>query len=221
MFGEGLYRAWQFILDCVFPQSCLGCGKDDVFVCKKCRSTIPIQGYYEEPGMAIAAVHALTLYEPNSVTANVIESLKYNFSALASKEITAWINRSEEILKNISVDIIIPIPLHPRRYAERGFNQAKTIALPVAACLQKPVVVSALRRIKHTKQQALLGKTERINNMTNAFFVVQKKLIEGKVCLLVDDVYTTGSTMQAAAQSLGEAGAAAVIGFVLARAKKV
>lgn len=220
MVGEGFYRAWQWILDCVFPQSCLGCGQDDVFLCSDCRGKITSPGLFEEPGEAIAALYSLTSYQPNSVSGSLIESLKYNFSALAGKEITHWLNHSEEILKNITADLIIPIPLHSRRYAERGFNQAKTIAQPIALYLKKPLVVSALQRIKPTKQQALLGKNERIKNMTEAFVVKKNNLVSGKTCLLVDDVYTTGSTMQAAAKALLEAGATRVIGFTLARAKQ-
>lgn len=218
MIQEGITKIWSFVLDCIFPQSCLGCGQDDIFLCNNCRTTITSPGYFEEPGHQITALQSLTKYEHGSVTSNLIESLKYNFSANARAEITQWITNSTEILHTIEADLIIPIPLHPRRQAERGFNQAQIIARPVATYLNKPLVITALCRVKSTKQQALLGKIERAKNTAGAFSVQKKNAIQGKTCLLVDDVYTTGSTMQAAAKALLDAGAAKVIGFTLARA---
>lgn len=218
MIQEGITKIWSYILDCVFPQSCLGCKQDDIFLCNGCRAAIRSPGYFEEPGNQITTLQSLTKYEHGSVTSNLIELLKYNFSANAQAEITQWITNSSEILRTIEVDLIIPIPLHPRRQAERGFNQAYSIARPVAAYLKKPLVITALCRVKPTKQQALLGKIERTKNTAGAFSVLKKNVIQGKTCLLVDDVYTTGSTMQAAAKALLDGGAAKVIGFTLARA---
>lgn len=217
MIGEGFTRLWCFILDCVFPQSCLGCEQVDVFLCNDCKVKITSPGYFEEPGKHLTALYSLTEYKSDSVSGKLIESLKYNFSSEASGEIANWTLRSEEVLHKITTDIVIPIPLHPRRYAERGFNQAEIIARPVAIYLKKPLAKTVLSRVKATKQQALLGKNEREKNVADAFVVTKPNIVNGKICLLVDDVYTTGSTMEAAAKTLLNSGAIKVVGFTLAR----
>jgi ComF family protein len=100
------------------------------------------------------------------------------------------------------VDVVVPVALHRARLVERGFNQAAEIA----KALRKPVAYDALTRVKRTRAQATLSREDRRDNVRDAFVLARPRAIEGKRALLVDDVVTTGATMEAARVAL-EAGA--------------
>ncbi len=239
MIQEGMAKIWSFVLDCVFPQSCLGCGDAEVFLCADCKKNstdlnkakgifrCPSCGTDSSQGIvctecetksSIDQIIALVQYQPGVLPAELIEYLKYHYAKDAFLEIKEWLKSNQEILGLLSeVDMVIPLPLHPRRLAERGFNQAESIARIVAQIMTKPTNTTSLKRIRATKQQATLNRVERITNVANAFVCLQPAHVKDKTILLIDDVYTTGSTMQAAAMALKKAGAKKVRGFTLAR----
>src|SRR5437763_584337 len=114
------------------------------------------------------------------------------------------------------IDQVIPVPLHWRRHLARGYNQAERIARPLAALLELPFS-TALSRGRATPPQSLLGRTQRLANLRRAFRVPRPREVRGLHLLLVDDVATTGATLDAAAETLKRAGAAAVTALVAAR----
>jgi ComF family protein len=114
-------------------------------------------------------------------------------------------------------DGIVPVPLHPARLAERGFNQAELLAAPCAARWGVPLLGRALARVRATRPQAELDAEARQANVRGAFRVARPGQVRGRRLLLVDDVLTTGATVSAAARALRAAGAAAVGVVVLAR----
>ena len=118
-------------------------------------------------------------------------------------------------------DCVIPIPLHRTRLRERGYNQAEQIALGLTASLGIPISAGTLLRTQYTKTQTKLNREERQTNLQSAFSVNSRQIedIREKNILLVDDVFTTGATMETAADSLLEQGAAKIYGFTLATAK--
>jgi ComF family protein len=115
------------------------------------------------------------------------------------------------------LDAIVPVPLHPARAAERGFNQAELLAEPCAALWGIPLRTRALVRLRPTPPQTELDAPARRANVAGAFGVARPDEVAGRRLLLVDDVLTTGATAGAAARALGAAGAAAVTVLVLAR----
>jgi competence protein ComFC len=115
-------------------------------------------------------------------------------------------------------DSIVPVPLHPRRQRQRGYNQSALLAQELGSCLQKPVVQDVLARIRATVPQVGLNPVERQNNVQGAFRCTSSAL-SGMQVLLVDDVYTTGSTLESACLALREAGVTSVQAYTLARAK--
>jgi ComF family protein len=115
------------------------------------------------------------------------------------------------------VDLVIPVPLHPARLAERGYNQAALLGAEVARDLEVPMAPRALARTRHTPQQARLDRAARLRNVAGAFRVRAPAAVRGKRVLLVDDVSTTGATLAACAAALREAGAAEVTALVVAR----
>lgn len=114
-------------------------------------------------------------------------------------------------------ELVVPLPLHWRRRLARGFDQARAIAGPLAAALGLPLV-PALRRRRATPPQSGLGRAERLANPQGAFAVRRPASVRGRDLLLVDDVATTGATLDAAARALRQAGAARVVAVVAARA---
>ena len=114
------------------------------------------------------------------------------------------------------LDLVVPVPLHPARLAERGFDQAALLAGPVARGLRVPHASRALVRMRATPRQASLDRAARATNVATAFCCRSPRVVEGKRVLLVDDVRTTGATLAACAQALRSAGAARVLTLVLA-----
>ncbi len=123
----------------------------------------------------------------------------------------AWLDRG------LAADIIAPVPLHPSRLAERGYNQSALLARVLAAEVGVPLDERLLIRHRATAHQVGLGQAERTRNVTGAFAC--RGAAAGKRVMLVDDVATTGATLEACAVALREAGATNVAALTLARAR--
>ena len=115
------------------------------------------------------------------------------------------------------VDAIVPVPIHPARRAMRGFNQAEQIAHYLSQRSGVPVQAGWLRRRFYRRPQVGLGQAERMQNVRDAFEVVCPDVVRGRAVWLLDDVFTTGSTLDACARALKEAGASRVIALAVAR----
>ncbi len=116
------------------------------------------------------------------------------------------------------IDLIVPVPLHPSRRRERGFNQAAVLARHLARMLAIPLSEEALRRVCRTLPQVGLTDAERKKNVRGAFLCRRRELVDGRRILLVDDVMTTGATVRSASTALLEGGALRVSVLTLARA---
>lgn len=114
-------------------------------------------------------------------------------------------------------DLIIPVPLHRKRLLWRGFNQSAELSRLLAKRVERPLSHKGLIRTRHTRPQTRLGLTERQENI-KAAFAADPSIVSGKTVLLMDDVYTTGSTLRECAKTLNGAGAAGVDVLVLSRA---
>ena len=118
----------------------------------------------------------------------------------------------------LRADLVIPVPLHPRRLAERGYNQAALLAAEVAPALGAALVARGLARVRDTAHQARLARDDRGANVADAFQARRPERIRGRAVVLIDDVATTGATLAACADALRRAGAASVVALVVARA---
>ena len=154
----------------------------------------------------------------DTIMETLIHEFKFNFiEALASDLTDAFMNRlSAEWRFKIINSVVMPIPLHPRRLAERGFNQSEILAKEVVRRLGANCNVDSLVRSVYTDQQAKLTRAEREKNVSEAFKIVKVDQVINKDIVLVDDVITTGATMNAAATALKAAGARKVFAISLA-----
>lgn len=181
----------------IYDPRCFCCSKPlqkaEQEYCKDCKKTRQFQ-------------QGLGIFPYSTLLQNSLFQLKYGKRQEYGSfygEFAAYYSR--EKIEKWGIDIIIPIPLHPRRLEKRGYNQAGIIAEALGKQLEISVEEKILKRQKNTKPQKELNHQERQKNMKNAF-VVRKKL-NGENILLVDDIYTTGSTIEEAAKELKRAGA--------------
>lgn len=159
---------------------------------------------------------ALFVYDEKS--SKIVTGFKYSDKTHVSDDLAKmFVNFNKEIFDE--VDFIISVPMHPLRLVKRRYNQAALLANSVAKIAKKKVFHDILIRTKNTPPQASLSKKERKRNLAGAFEIKKKHLsfLKGKKVLIIDDVITTGSTVNACAKILKKAGAAKV--FVLSIAK--
>ena len=123
-------------------------------------------------------------------------------------------NRFSNLIKFWGIDCIIPIPIHKRRMKERGYNQAEIIANKLGSLSNLPVVSDKIIRKKNTKPQKELDDVGRLKNLKNAF-EVQEDFVPSKAVLVIEDIYTTGSTIRQFAQILKESGVEKVFFFTI------
>lgn len=123
--------------------------------------------------------------------------------------------KKHRIHKNI--DLIVPVPVHPTKKRERTYNHAEILARSLSKNFAIPVDVKNLKKIRWTRSQSELGREKRLKNVTDSFLIVEKRAFSDKSVLLVDDVRTTGATINECAKTLREANAGVVFSLTLAR----
>lgn len=156
---------------------------------------------------------AATLYA--SPLREAIHAFKYRGVARLGPLLGAYM--AGRLRATAGFDVVVPVPLHPAREARRGYNQATILARTIASRWERPLVLSALVRVRETSPQVTLDLNARRGNVRGAFACVDAAAVAGRRVLLVDDVMTTGSTLDACAAVLKAAGAKQVWGFTLAR----
>jgi len=161
-------------------------------------------------------------FEEQGAFQHLVHSLKYNavtlFGVELGRHIGATLNENIDVR---SIEGIIPIPLHKLKQRERGYNQSEYLCKGISAVIRRPVAAALVRRSKYTISQTHLNADERKKNVGDAFDIQPQQLegIKGKCFLVVDDVITTGSTIQSIAKLMKDAGAARVIAASAALAK--
>lgn len=145
----------------------------------------------------------------------LIKDFKYNNQQFLSKTLGNFLVESY-IINNLTCDLVLPVPLFKSREKKRGFNQSLLLALQLKEKLNLTVEGEVLIRVKNTKTQTTLTKEQREQNVSSAFVVTDKSKVKNKTVLVVDDVYTTGSTLNECAKVLFKAGAKKVHCLTLA-----
>lgn len=196
-------------LDAVFPRYCVSCKSEGLVLCTRCERGWKTRAVLKEKGVTLGS------YE-DMILDRLIHLWKYEFDETARDQLFRRIDR--ELLRiqayTLEVDAIVFVPLHRKRFCERGFDQAEEIARHLGARLSLPVL-PAVVRVRQTIRQALLTEVERKAQMRDNPFRVTGDVL-GKVVLLVDDVITTGATTEAVKEALLYSGVKKVQKFALA-----
>lgn len=207
-----LRRAGKLLIDCLFPVSCVQCGAEGTWWCQVCRGSNNFFPHFFDTPPPLDGLVAIFLYNSESPTGKLIQQFKYNHGS-AIAELWAEILPTE-LPETMASATVIPVPLYSRRERERGYNQAAIIGQLLANKLQRPFASDVIRRVRATRQQAKLSRSERAENVRDVF--ISLRPASGNI-ILVDDVFTTGSTMTECAAVLKKSGARRVFGFALAK----
>jgi len=219
-------------LDFLFPQWCVGCGREGDFICPSCRRSLPRVvpplcprcGKPHPSGMLCpncvdwqAEIDGIrSPFRFDGVMRQAIHQLKYK-SLRALTGILAELLSDYLAANSVPGEVLVPVPLHRKRLRERGYNQSILLAEKLGELVGLPVVNDCLIRERHAPPQARASTVEERRHNVAGAFACRDHRLQGKQVLLIDDVSTTGATLDACAAVIKSAGAASVWGLVLAR----
>lgn len=242
---KGVDKIKAFLLELFFPSFCLGCQKEGTYLCEDCKEVLEISEFQyclcnknplrlnpnqKKHGKCnkcsdkkLSGLYFALPYKEKSLTRKLIHQFKYQpylknlaetLALLIAEHLFLSGKNKEEIWQN---SILIPIPLDKKKLKSRGYNQAEELAKELSKILKVPVISNNLIKTRVTLPQVELSAEKRGQNLKNAFLVKSPEQIKGKKIFLVDDVYTTGSTMEECSRVLRDAAAKQVWGIVIAR----
>jgi len=235
----------DFFSELLFPSFCLGCQKEGTYLCHDCKETLEISEYgyclcNKDPirlligtkkgtcnrcrDKILAGLYFALPYKEKALTRALIYQFKYQpylmkdlgktLAFLIIEHLILTKNNTEAIWAGA---VLVPVPLDRKKYKARGYNQSKELAQELGKIIQIPVLSHVLIKISPTESQMKLSAPERQENIRDAFSIKKPAEIAGKKVFLVDDVYTTGATMEECARVSQDAGAKSVWGIAIAR----
>ena len=240
-FLEKIAKIRGVLLNLVFPKICLSCQNEGFYLCENCLDKIPLIDKLTCPVCEkitfygrtcencqrktyLTGLLCATSYK-NPIINEAVKLLKYKYikelSGSLAKIMIKLIKNSGFLVNNFTDELtsflVIPVPLHHKKFLSRGFNQSELLAQKIAEEFDLELKNGLLIKTKNTRSQTDLKEEKRIINVKDVFEVKNKKEAKDKVILLVDDVFTTGSTLNEAAKALKKSGAREVWGVTLAR----
>src|SRR5262249_36578185 len=236
------FDVFQAAVSLLYPATCTICGKQaraGEYLCDGCEAKIvrivppfcercsePFEGSINTAFSCANCAHrtiyfdaAVAAYRGRGIVREIIHEFKYGRHIHLRHLVGRWLSAAldDERVRNVSFDVLVPVPLHPARQRERGFNQASLLAELLSAQTSLPSK-PVLERIRYTTTQTALDRSERMENLHNAFRLRKNADVRGLRVLLIDDVLTTGSTLSECARVLKRAGAISVHAATAARA---
>jgi ComF family protein len=200
-----------------YPHLCLGCGSDLLsekqLICLQCSLTLPHTKFETIPGNPVEkifwgrfdlkAAHSEFYFSKGQVIQQLIHQLKYK----GNKEVGIYLGKliGEKLAtceRFANIDHLVPLPMFPAKEFKRGYNQATIICNGMAETMSVPVLLNNIVRRYATETQTKKHRTERWENVAESFFVTDPEMLRGKHVLLVDDVLTTGATLEACCQAM-------------------
>ena len=209
----------------LYPVRCMCCSeilREDAVLslCDECLKTLPKcgKGFYRTPKLPYIDGLFAAFYYENGID-RAVQTMKFNGQPRLAEAFAYLL--LEEYLKAPAlprIDLIMPVPMHKSKKRQRGFNQAELLARKISGFLDIPLDTDTLVKTRGTKPQSSLTRPERLQNLVNAFEVRNIRNIRNKNILLVDDVITTGTTINTCGKILYENGAARIYAMVVAKA---
>ena len=204
------------ILEYIFLPTCGICGNlGEGYLCEKCGKELEKHVIFEKEISHNSSnnenkfekktnnIEKMHIFKYEDIIRNFILQYKFNDKSYLYKTFCEFIVKNKKILDFIkSYDIIIPVPMHPARIRKRGYNQSALLAKELAKSLEMKVYTNVLLKIKNNKVQSTLNKKEREENTKNVYKLVKPEKIKNKKILLLDDIYTTGATVNACVKEL-------------------
>lgn len=201
----------------VYPQVCTGCGgslyRHEELICNTCYVSLPKTNFHLQKESTISKLFygradiefagSFLFFYKKGMVQKMLHALKYK----GKPEVAEWLGKwyALDLLKDKSlpsVDFIIPVPLHKRRQQKRGYNQSEEFARGLSSVLGIPVYMNIVLKHVYTETQTHKSRAERMENIATSFIVQNQADITGKHVLLVDDVITTGATLEACANKM-------------------
>lgn len=233
----------RYLLHILFPRTCFSCGKDlawnaDFPLCPACENGLTLPGplICQRCGVVLKSGGAHCFHcrgskedkfkckiirsacNFNEFSRGLVHALKYQGVDYIASPMGAFMAQRFSMLAELTgANLVIPVPLFPKRAKKRGYNQSELLARAFCKATGLSLNTASLVRVRDTDSQTKLGREARVSNMTGAFEVKNATAVKGKIILLMDDVATTGATLEACAQALRKAGAKRVMAYTFAR----
>ena len=225
------------ILDILFPKYCINCHRTGSFLCEDCKYLIEIleNQYCPVCGKRISSINYTSicrecknktslnnLYSACSYRDKIVRKLIIQLKSGLIKNLTdplsdLIISHFQLLNKEFHNVLLIPVPLNKKTLRKRGFNQSELITNNLSKKMNLPLITNVLFKEKATTPQSELLVKERMENLKGVFLIKNEEIIKNKEILLIDDIYTTGTTMEECAKTLLKSGAKQVIGVVVVR----
>ncbi len=208
---------FQNLISFIYPRICAGCGKvlvgGERHICLNCLADLPVTGFEDDNDNPVAKIfwgrveitHATAFchFDKGGKLQHMLHQLKYKGNYNVGQQLGALLGyRLVQSSYFKDIDAIVPVPLHPKKEKKRGYNQSAEIGKGVAEIMNKPLILKNLARKKYSETQTLKGRFERWENVAGIFEIRDKIVLEGKHLLLIDDVVTSGATLEACSQTL-------------------
>lgn len=211
-----LKHYWQGLVGLFYPRLCAACGNvlylNEEVLCLKCYAGMPRTGFHTDAENEVARLFwgripviqatAFIVFNKDSHYSNILHELKYKGQQQIGIEMGRLFGLELRGSPFAKVDLIHPVPLHPCKLQKRGYNQSELIAKGLSAVLKVPVMTGLVIRTLGTGTQTRKSRYERWENVRDTFQVACPELLLNKHVLLVDDVITTGATIEACAEPL-------------------
>ena len=203
-------------LHLLFPRICDGCGSDilakESVLCMRCMEAMPETNFELHPDnpvekkfwgrLSVQQATAQYYFTRESLMQHLMHQFKYKRNKDLGKQLGRMMGESIKKSGRFTIDALVPLPLFPAKEKRRGYNQATILCEGMAESLQVPVLKDVVIRSQHTDTQTKKGRIERWQNMEGKFILDKPELISNKNVLLVDDVITTGATLEACGAEL-------------------
>ena len=212
---------YKIMIDLLYPHNCVMCGKqaNEEYLCTNCENILEQEALYKIENYKNKYFEKhIYIFKYEKIIRKLIIDYKFNDKSYFYESFIKFLLKNKKICRFFETyDIITPVPIHKKRKALRGYNQSELIARKIARNYKNLKYENLLEKKINTTPQSLLTKLERIENAKNVYYAKNIEKIKGENIILIDDIYTTGSTVNECSKILKKSGAKKVIVITIAK----